>query len=88
MEHTLCVCHTSSDQSEFESLEQLPDQNKVLINWSATKEPYENLNFQKISSFDEFKKLFSKIIDENIKKKIYEEQKKKDEIQYETLKKN
>ena len=80
--------HTSSDQSEFESLEQHPDQNKVLINWSATKEPYENLNFQKISSFDEFKKLFSKIIDENILKKIYEEQKKKDEIQYETLKKN
>ena len=51
-----------------------------------TKEPYENINYEGFETFEDFKKVFSVITDEEKLKKIFEEQKKKDkELQYPPL---
>lgn len=77
---------TSLVSSEYSSLEQQKNTKKINVNWLPTLEPFANIDYSNYETFEDFKKVFSVITDENELKKEFDKQKKKDqEYQYKPI---
>ena len=78
--------NTSAESSKYSSLEQTKNIGYFDVNWEKTRESVENINYDEFETFNDFKKVFSVITDEDQLKKIFEEQKAQDrKLKYKSL---
>lgn len=78
--------NTSAESSKYSSLEQTKNIGYFDVNWEKTRESVENINYDEFETFNDFKKVFSVITDEDQLKKIFEEQKTQDrKLKYKSL---